>query len=138
MKKQFVFSSTRKVVTRFALAAALFFNASLAFAGIGKGDEPFVKIQHTGLVENRAQFQVDLVNDADETYLLTIQDHEGTILYKERINAKTFTKRFEWENGDETVGKLIFTVTGLKTKKTYAYEANTEVRTVRDVVISKR
>jgi hypothetical protein len=28
----------------------LFFNASLAFAGTGKGEEPFVKIQHTGLV----------------------------------------------------------------------------------------
>ncbi len=138
MKKQFVFSSTKHVITRFALAAVLFFHASLAFAGPGNEEEPFVKIRHTGVVENRAQFQLDLVNDADEAYLLTIQDQDGLFLYKEKISAKAFTKKFEWENGNENTGKLVFTLTGLKSKRSYSYEAASEVRTVRDVVITKR
>jgi hypothetical protein len=137
MKKQFVFSSTRNQITRFALAAVLFFNASLAFAGPGKEDEPFVKIRYTGVVEDRAQFQFDLVKDADETYLLTIQDEEGVYVYKEKINVRTFTKKFEWQNADLNSSKLKFTLTGLKSKKSQSYEVTSEVRTVRDVLVTK-
>ena len=137
MKKQFVFSSTKNALVRFGFAALLFFNASLAFAGGGKGEDPLFNIRYVGAVNDRAQFQVDMVNDNEESYLLTIQDETGTYLYKEKINVKAFTKKFEWQNDDINANKLIFSVTGLKSKKTQVFEVNTEVRTVRDVVVSK-
>ena len=137
MKKQFVFSSTRHAFVRLGFAAILFLNVTTAFAGGGKGDDPFVNIKYIGAVEDRAQFQVDLVNNNEEAYLLTIQDQEGTYLYKEKISTKTFTKKFEWQNEDLQVSKLIFTFTGLKSKKPQVYEVNTAVRTVQDVTINK-
>ena len=109
----------------------------MAFAGGDKGDNPVFSIRYVGAVNDRAQFQVDMVNQNEETYLLTIQDEAGMYLYKEKINVKTFTKKFEWQNEDLHANKLVFTVTGLKSKKTQVFEVNTEVRTVRDVVISK-
>jgi hypothetical protein len=137
MKKQFVFSSTRNAIVRFGIAALLFFNAATAFAGGGKEENPFVSIRYIGAVQDRAQFQVDLVIDNEEAYLLAIQDENGTYLYKEKISARTFTKKFEWQNDDINVSKLIFSVTGLKSKKTQVFEVASEVRTVRDVVVNK-
>lgn len=137
MKKQFVFSSKRNALARFGFAALLFLNATLAFAGGGKGDDPVVNIRYVGAVEDRARFQVDLVNDNDEAYLLAIQDEFGTYLYKEKITNRTFSKRFEWLNEGMNATKLVFSLTGLKSKKTQVYEVATEVRTVRDMVINK-
>jgi hypothetical protein len=136
MKKQFVFSSTRKVLARFGFAALLFVNATLAFAGGGKED-PYVNIRYIGAVEDRAQFQVDLVNDNEEAYMLAIQDESGTFLYKEKINTRAFTKKFEWHNDGINASRLVFTVTGLKSKKTQVFEVASEVRTVRDVIVNK-
>ena len=113
MKKQFVFSSTRNALVRFGFAALLFMNATMAFANGGKGDEPFVDVKFIGANDNKTQFQVDMINDNDETYLLTIQDGEGMYLYKEKINAKTFTKKFALDNSEGPhTGKLVFTHTG--------------------------
>ncbi|HZH38356.1 MAG TPA: hypothetical protein VEX65_13830 [Flavisolibacter sp.] len=138
MKKQFVSSNTRASIIRFGAAVLLFINLSQASASpVFKGDDPYVNIKYVGLVENRAQFQVDLVNDLQENYLLQIADASGTILYKEKIDKKTFSKKFEWDNVDLSASKLIFSVTGLKSKKTQSFEVNTAVRTVQDVVISK-
>lgn len=136
MKKQFVFSSTRKAIARFGFAALLFMNASLAFAGGGKED-PFVNIRYVGAVDDRAQFQVDLVNDNEEAYLLAIQDENGTYLYKEKINTRTFSKKFEWHNEDVNTTRLVFSVTGLKSKKTQVFQVASEVRTIREVVVNK-
>jgi acetolactate synthase small subunit len=138
MKKQFVFSNARKALIRVSLATFLFTNAAVAFAGGGKVEEPFVTVKYIGATDDRAQFQLDLIADGDETYLLAVQDETGTYLYKEKVNAKTLTKKFEWFNADINTSKLVFSVTGLKSKKTQVFEVNSEVRTVRDVVISKR
>lgn len=137
MKKQFVFSSTRKVIVRFGMAALLFLSTATAFAGGARSDDPFINVRYIGAVENRAQFQVDLVNDNEEAYLVAIQDQEGTYLYKEKVNARTFTKKFEWQNGEYPAAKLVFSVTGLKSKKTQVFEVNTSVRTVQDVTVTR-
>ena len=137
MKKQFVFSSTRNALVRFGFAALLFLNTTISFAGGGKGDDPFVSVRYVGAVQERAQFQVDFINDNEEAYLLSIQDEFGTYLYKEKITTRNFTKKFEWLNEGMNANKLVFSVTGLKSKKTQVFEVATEVRTVRDVVVSK-
>ncbi len=137
MKKQFVFSSTRNALVRFGFAALLFIHATAAFAGGVKGEDPFVSIKYVGAVEDRAQFQVDLINENEEAYLLVIKDQYGASLYKEKISTKTFTKKFEWNNTDIHSSQLVFSLTGLKTKKTQVFEVNTKVRTVQDVVITR-
>jgi hypothetical protein len=137
MKKQFVFSSTRKVIVRFGFAALLFLSTASAFASGNKGEDPYVNIKYIGAVEDRSQFQFDFVNDNEEAYLLYIQDQDGTYLYKEKITSRTFTKKFEWLNGEQPMSKLVFSVTGLKSKKTQVYEVNASVRMVQDVTINR-
>jgi hypothetical protein len=136
MKKQFI--STKASVVRFGAAFLLLLNLSTASAnGVNKGEEPFVAVKYVGLVEQRAQFQVDLINDNEEAYLLTVQEEDGSVLYREKITRKIFSKKFEWNNLDHNSSKLVFTVTGEKSKKAQVFEVASQVRTVQDVVVTK-
>ena len=99
--------------------------------------DPFVNISYAGTVKNQAQFQFDMVNDNAESYILVIQGEDGLVLYKEKIDKRTFTKKFVLDNNELQTAKLVFSVTGLKSKKTQTYEVTPQVRTVQDVVISK-
>jgi len=136
MKKQF--NSTKASVVRFGTAIVLLFTLSTASAtSVLNNDEPFVAVKYIGQVEQRAQFQLDLINDNDETVFLTIQEEDGSVLYREKIAKKILTKKFEWHNTDHNSSKLIFTVTGEKSKKAQVFEVNSKVRTVQDVVITK-
>lgn len=138
MKTQLVSKSTRSNIARIGFALLLMMNLSNAFAKTGTPyEEPFVSIKYAGTTEEKPQFQVDLVTDNDEPYLFVIQDTDGIVLYKEKISKKIFNKTFALKNDDFYPSKLIFSVTGEKSKKTQVYEVNTQVRTVHDVAITK-
>lgn len=138
MKKQFVSNNTRKALLRFGVAALLLAGSfTHSFASPVKGEEPFVNIKYIGLVDQRAQFQFDMVTDEDEAYIVTIQGEDGAVLYKEKVTKKIFSKKFEWSDGDFNASKLLFTVTGEKSKKTQVFAVNTQVRTVQDVTVTK-
>ncbi|WP_121354650.1 hypothetical protein [Flavisolibacter nicotianae] len=138
MKKQLISNSTKSSMIRFSAAILLFMSLTKGYAATpNKGDEPFVDVKYVGLADQRAQFQFDLLNDNEEAYLLTIQEEDGTVLYREKIAKKVFSKKFEWNNADHNASKLIFTVTGEKSKKAQVFEVNSQVRTVQDVVIKK-
>lgn len=137
MKKQLISNNTKKSIIRFGAAVLLMMSLSNSYAHPLKGDEPFVNVKYVGQVDQRAQFQLDLVNDNEEAYLLTIQAEDGTVLYKEKIDRKIFTKKFEWNNLENISSKLVFTVTGEKSKKSQVFQVNPTVRTVQDMVITK-
>ncbi|MBB1286657.1 hypothetical protein HRH25_19920 [Flavisolibacter sp. BT320] len=138
MKKQFVSKTVKASFVRFGAAALLFMNLTTASAqGVSEDTDPFVNISYAGTVKSQVQFQFDMVNDNTESYLLTIQGDDGTVLYKEKIDKRTFTKKFALDNNENLTSKLVFSVTGLKSKKSQTYEVTPQVRTVQDVVISK-
>lgn len=126
------------MVTRFSLALALVLSLSTGFAqSATKEEEPFVAIKYIGTDADKAQFQVDLINDGDQAYLFAIQETDGTVLYRERVTKNIFTKRFDWIKGDINTTAIKITVTGEKSKKTQVYEVNTTTRTVQELVINK-
>jgi hypothetical protein len=138
MKKQLISKSVKASFLKVSAAALLVMNLTQASAKTATGDtDPFVNIAYAGTVKNQVQFQFDMVNDNDEQYLLVIQGDDGLVLYKEKIDKRTFTKKFALDNNDLQTSKLVFSVTGLKSKKSQTYEVKPQVRTVQDVVISK-
>lgn len=139
MKKQSISNSTKATLAKFS-AAILLWMGSLSPVSAQQAAEPgqpFVSIKHIGSIDERTQFQFDLVTDSDEGYLFSVQEHDGTILYREKIDARSFTRKFAWNNLDINSSKLIFSITGLKTKKTQVFEVKKQLRTIEDVVINK-
>lgn len=138
MKKQVVSKRVKASFVRFGVAALLFMNLTPASAqAVAEESEPFINISYAGTAKNQAQFQFDMVNDNTESYMLTIQGDDGVVLYKEKIDKRTFTKKFALDNSEHQTSKLVFSVTGLKSKKTQTYEVIPQVRTVQDAIISK-
>jgi hypothetical protein len=131
---QFVSKSVKASFVRFSVAAL--FMMSLTSASANDTD-PFVNISYAGTVKNQAQFQFDMVNDNTESYMLIIQGDDGVVLYKEKIDQRTFTKKFALDNSENLTSKLVFSVTGLKSKKSQSFEVKPQVRTVQEVVITK-
>lgn len=136
MKIQFV--SKKASFVRFGVAALFMMSLTSASAKTTTEDtDPFVNISYAGTVKNQAQFQFDMVNDNTEDYMLIIQGDDGVVLYKEKIDKRTFTKKFALDNSENLTSKLVFSVTGLKSKKSQSFEVKPQVRTVQEVVISK-
>ncbi len=138
MKKQFVSNSTKTNFVRLGAAVLLFISLTASAQTPTQETDPFENITYAGSVKDQAQFQFDMVNDNVEPYLLTIQGDDGTVLYKEKIDQKTFTKKFALDNTELSTSKLVFSISGLKSKKSHTYEIIPQVRTVRDVIISKK
>lgn len=138
MKKQVSSHSTKASFVRFGIAVLFLITQVQASANpLPKGDDPFLSIKYVGLVEDRSQFQLDFVNDNEETYLLQIMEQDGTILYKEKIDRRTFTKKFEWNNTDLNAHKLVFTVTGTKSRRSQTFEVNKTIKTIQDVIVTR-
>lgn len=137
MKKQLISKNVKASFLKLSAAALLVMSLTQASAKTEKDTDPFVNIAYAGTVKNQVQFQFDMVNDNAEDYLLVIQGDDGLVLYKEKIDKRTFTKKFALDNNDLQTSKLVFSVTGLKSKKSQTYEVKPQVRTVQDVVISK-
>jgi hypothetical protein len=139
MKKQFVSNSTKQTLARLGLAALLLTGTvAQTFAQTPQKDDPFVNVKYVGNADQKVQFQVDMVADNDEAYILSVQEQDGTVLYKERVAKKLFTKQFAWSNDDLNSSKLLFVVTGERSKKTQVFEVASQIRTVQDVVVTKR
>lgn len=137
MKKQFV-NKTRSTVSRFGFAALFALAFSNAFAQApAKSEDPFLSIKYVRTVADKAQFQVDMVNDAAESYLFSIRTSEGVVLYQEKVTKKIFSKNFLWDNGELNASSLVFSLTGEKSKKSQEFEVNSVVRTINDVEITK-
>lgn len=139
MKKQFVSNNTKQTLARLGLAALLLTGtAAHSFAQTAPKEDPFFNIQYVGNTEQKVQFQVDMVADTDEPYTLSVQDQDGTVLYKERVTKRLFTKQFAWSNDDLNAPKLLFVITGERSKKSQVFEVASQVRTVQDMVVTKR
>lgn len=137
MKKQFV-NNKRSTVARFGFAALFALGLTQGFAQEGaKNEEPFLSIKYVRTVADKAQFQVDMVNDAAETYLFAIRTTDGVLLYEEKVTKKLFTKNFLWDNDEMKAASLVFSLTGEKSKKSQEFEVSPVVRTINDVEITK-
>ena len=139
MKMKMISNSTKTNLVRFGAAFLILFSSfsTVSAQKATQIGEPHVSIRYAGSVDDKAQFQFDLVSDNEEDYLLAIQEFDGTILYKEKIERRTFTRKFVWNNADINSTKLVFSITGMKSKKTQVFEVNAKVRTVQDVEITK-
>lgn len=138
MKKQFVSNSTRTVFTRLGFAFLLFVTLQSFAYPATEGEDPTIQIKYVGSVDERIRFQVDLANANEEAYLFSIQDEDGYVFYREKVDKKNYMKKFEWNKEDFNSTKLLFIVTRLKSKKSQLYEVNTYSRTTQEVFITKR
>ncbi|MFL5808447.1 MAG: hypothetical protein ACJ749_02940, partial [Flavisolibacter sp.] len=88
-------------------------------------------------IDDQPVFQVDFDNLTEKNVRVSITDEDGILLYGGRSNEKKFSKKFKFEKAGIDPVKLIFTLTTGKEKQSQAFEINTKVWTVKDVVVTR-
>ena len=141
MKKQTISTTRRTVkafILRFGFASLLLGNLlSVRAQEKTKPVDPPLYIKHLGSLQNDPVFQVDFANENTGTYILSIKEDDGSVLYSEKVKAKQYTKKFRWISPDANDSKLIFSLYNEQTKQTTSFEMNTSLRTIQDVVVTR-
>lgn len=130
---------TRKTVFTFLLPILIMLSGLPAVQAqekiFPKNNDPVIK--YVGIADNKFIFQFDYANESREIPQLLIKDEKGTVLYKELIKDKAFSKKFVF-NTDEVGNQLYFVLTGKKERQRQVFEVNIQSRIVEDVVIVKQ
>jgi hypothetical protein len=128
------FISRSKII---ALAFVVTFSlASAKTFATYKNDTP-VQLVYLGNVNNQPVFQLVLNNDETTSYVVTLRDASGDVLYSEEIKGKQFPRKYRVNTDEAGVSGIRFEVKNKKdnTKTTYTVSATSHV--VQDVAISK-
>lgn len=97
---------------------------------------PEPSIKYIGTLDGQPVFKVDVDNQNNGVYHLTIKDETGDVLYSEKIKGKEFSKKFKFENNDRNSVKLTFLVEGKEGSQSQEFQVNTSTKVWNDVVVT--
>ena len=130
MKKQNLSTLVKKSIF-LGFTSLLLIGAASAQA---KLPEPTIK--YIGTLDGQPVFKVDLDNQNNSVYHLTIKDETGDVLYAEKIKSKEVSKKFKFENSDRNSVKLTFLVEGKEGSQSQEFQVNTSTKVWNDVVVT--
>ena len=135
----------RKAIIGFTLSVSLLCAAAPAFAkDAKKSNSTNIKInpsvEYIGTDNQSGSFfHVKLDNDIPVRFLLSILNENGDILYTQEYESAKFSKYVKLQNegtADNDM-KFSFTIKTLPFGENHTFNVSTEVKTVKDVVITK-
>lgn len=103
-----------------------------------KTDPPTTEIKYLGIIGNNPVFELNLNGIQPDSYLVSIRDASGTVLFSERLNGKSISRKYRIDTDEEIPeGGLRFEVRSVKGKKTDIYVAGVTEHVKREVAITK-
>jgi hypothetical protein len=110
--------------------------SNAAFAG--KTNEGPAELKFLGKEKNLPLFQLNLNNSDNSSYVVTVKDAEGNVIFSEKLTGENITRMYKLDTEDaEVIGGTTFEVTNSKTKNTSVYKIKNNVKIVTDVEIAK-
>ena len=95
-----------------------------------------------GKINNKPVFQLNL-DDASETYYITLKDQNNDIIYSEKVKAKdvNFTRKYQLDITDDELNTPDFgvkvEVTSAKAHKTDVYKISSQRRVDESIIVAK-
>lgn len=97
-----------------------------------------VELKFVGESNNQLVFQLNFNATPDENeFIVAVSDEAGHVLHKETVKGEKATKKFLFDAEEFGDNQLRFQVTSKKTNETVAFQINSSVRTVQDVVVNR-
>jgi len=94
-------------------------------------------IKYLGIQESHAVFQLQIENEAEESYTVRIKDHSGNLLFYKTFRDKRILQKFYFNK--EEMGELVtFIITSRKKQKIETFQVDRNVRVIEEVVITKQ
>ena len=103
-----------------------------------KTDPPGVEVKYVGYLQSNPVFEIILSNRESDSYLITIRDQTGNILFSEKLKGKNISRKYRIDTEEEIEeGGLTFEVRSASTKKTETYTVGVTATVKRDMAVSK-
>jgi len=103
-----------------------------------KNDPPGVEIKYLGFQKENPVFEINLKNAQTESFVVTISDRAGTVLYSEKISGKNFSRKYRIDTEEEIAdGGLRFEVRSVSTNKTEVYSVGVSENITREMTVNK-
>jgi hypothetical protein len=110
--------------------------SSTAFAA--NTNETPAELKFVGKEQNLPLFQLKLNNSDNTSYIVTVKDGEGNVLFTEKLTGEKISRTYKLDSEDaEVVAGTTFEVTNSKTKNTSVYKIKNNVKIVTDVEVAK-
>ena len=122
------------------VAMALVTTLALGFAQSTYAAAPGVnaELKFVGNFNTSPVFQLELNNDENAEYTVTVRDSEKKLLLTEKISGQKISRKYKLEAEDlAQVAGTTFEITNKKTKETTVYQVNSSSSFVTDVTIGK-
>lgn len=140
-KQKFKILIMKTMTTRMkfvALALATIFTTGTAFANEPVNDkEAPQEIRYLGNINDLPVYRLTLNNDAAATYLVTIKDQAGDILYTERVSGKEIVRNYQFNEIPSYEYSLTFEVRNVADNSTRVYEINKTKKIYDEVAVSR-
>ncbi|HJS54869.1 MAG TPA: hypothetical protein VJ765_10005 [Chitinophagaceae bacterium] len=123
------------IIALMAMIGLAFTNPVVANA---KTDPPVIEIKYLGVRENNPVFEIIMNNSQTDSFIITIRDEEGTLLFSEKLSGKNMSRQYRIDTEDEIPeGGLRFEVKSVNSKKTEIYMAGTTENVKREMAVNK-
>jgi hypothetical protein len=132
----------KKTMKNYGISVAVLISVfSFAFSGsalANPGNEkPASELKFIGSEQDQLLFQLNLNNQADGEYVITILDEYGNVLYSEKVKGTNNTKTFAFDKNELGDDSVRIKVRSLKTGNTDVYEIKPTFNVVEDTRIKK-
>jgi hypothetical protein len=124
-----------KLIPGFCLVlTAATVQAQTTTSGAGQTESAIVK--YLGTQDDMIVFNVSYVNPEGSKFQLIVKDQDGTQLYQNLFNEKTFDKQFRLPKADKD--RIVFVIrTGKEADVVRAFEINVNSRFVQEVAVKR-
>lgn len=124
---------------KIAIALATVFTLALSSTAFAANtNETSAELKFVGTDKNLPVFQLNLNNSDNTSYVVTVKDAEGNVLFSEKLTGEKISRSYKLNSEDaEVVAGTTFEVTNGKTKNTSVYKVTNSVKIVTDVEVAK-
>ncbi len=119
-----------------ALSLATIFVTSTSFAINPENQKP-EDVRYVGNVNELPVYRVSLNNNNAATYIVSIKDNEGNILYSEKVSGKEIVRNYQIDEVYSNDYSLTFEVNNVTEKTNSVYEINKTKKVFDEVAVSK-
>jgi hypothetical protein len=95
-----------------------------------------VELQYRGKLEEQLIFDLVFTNKEEAQYLVTIRVKSGTLLYKNRVNGKSFRKRYTLDPELSSMA-IVFQIEGKKSEQKVVYVVEKKLSVVENLSVNK-
>ena len=129
---------SKNKATIIALMAAIGMAFTNPVVAKAKTDPPVIEIKYLGVRENNPVFEIIMNNSRADSFIITIWDEQGTLLFSEKLNGKNMSRTYRIDTEEEIPeGGLRFEVRSVNSKKTEIYIAGTTENIKREMAVNK-